>query len=162
MTAPSPQALDPVDRRLLALLQKNGRISFEELAREVQLSSVATMRRVRRLEESGVITGYAALVPPEQVGLGLTVYLNVRLDHHGAASRHPPMEQFRNAVQGWPEVADCLCLSGEMDYLLRVVVQDMAHYSRFLLETLLRHPGVLDCRSSFVLERLKTSPVVPV
>lgn len=154
--------LDTVDRRILRVLQVRGRISYEELAEQVQLSASAALRRVRRLEEAGVIAGYVALVPPERIGLGLTAYLNVRLEKHTESHRRNPMDLFRAAVQTWPEVVECASLTGEMDYLLRVVVHDMAHYSRFMTDTLLRHPSVQDCRTSFVMEQVKHAAALPV
>lgn len=154
--------LDAIDRRILLALQAQGRMTFDELAEQVRLSPSATLRRVRRLEESGVIRGYAAIVPPERVGLGLTAYLNVRLEKHTESHKRNPMDLFRAAVQAWPEVVECVALTGEMDYLLRVVVEDMAHYSRFVLDTLLKHPSVQDCKTSFVLDRVKASGPTPV
>ncbi len=154
--------LDNTDRRLLAALQANGRATFDELAERVSLSPSATLRRVRRLEESGVISGYAALVQPERVGLTLTAYLNVRLEKHADSHKRSPMDAFRASVQNWPEVVECYSLTGEMDYLLRVVVRDMAHYSRFVLDTLLKHPSVQDCKTSFVLDRVKRTTALPL
>jgi Lrp/AsnC family leucine-responsive transcriptional regulator len=154
--------LDAVDRRILRALQANGRATYDELAAQVNLSASATLRRVKRLEESGVISAYVALVCPERVGLGMTAYINVRLEKHAEVHKRSPMDLFRAAVQTWPEVVECAALTGEMDYLLRVVVQDMAHYSRFIMETLLRHPSVEDCKSSFVLDRLKNTTALPV
>jgi Lrp/AsnC family leucine-responsive transcriptional regulator len=159
---PSDILLDAIDRRILAALQAQGRMTFDELAEQVRLSPSATLRRVRRLEDSGVIRGYAAIVPPERVGLGLTAYLNVRLEKHTESHKRNPMDLFRAAVQAWPEVVECVALTGEMDYLLRVVVEDMAHYSRFVLDTLLKHPSVQDCKTSFVLDRVKASGPTPV
>jgi Lrp/AsnC family transcriptional regulator, leucine-responsive regulatory protein len=159
---PSDILLDAIDRRILAALQAQGRMTFDELAEQVRLSPSATLRRVRRLEDSGVIHGYAAIVPPERVGLGLTAYLNVRLEKHTESHKRNPMDLFRAAVQAWPEVVECVALTGEMDYLLRVVVEDMAHYSRFVLDTLLKHPSVQDCKTSFVLDRVKASGPTPV
>jgi Lrp/AsnC family transcriptional regulator, leucine-responsive regulatory protein len=159
---PSDILLDAIDRRILATLQAQGRMTFDELAEQVRLSPSATLRRVRRLEDSGVIRGYAAIVPPERVGLGLTAYLNVRLEKHTESHKRNPMDLFRAAVQAWPEVVECVALTGEMDYLLRVVVEDMAHYSRFVLDTLLKHPSVQDCKTSFVLDRVKASGPTPV
>src|SRR6188472_3651008 len=127
--------LDAIDRRILRALQADGRITYDVLAAQVSLSPSAALRRVKRLEESGVIAGYVALVPPERVGLGLTAYLNVRLEKHSEVHKRNPMDLFRAAVQTWPEVVECVALTGEMDYLLRVVVQDMAHYARFVMET---------------------------
>jgi Lrp/AsnC family transcriptional regulator, leucine-responsive regulatory protein len=154
--------LDPIDRRILQALQADGRLTFDELAGRVGLSPSAVLRRVRRLEEMTVISGYVALVKPEAVGLGLTAYLNVRLEKHSEAHKRNPMDLFKAAVQAWPEVVECASLTGEMDYLLRVVVTDMAHYARFISDTLLRHPSVQDCKSSFVLERIKGTTAMPV
>ncbi len=156
------QQLDAIDRRILRALQADGRMIYDALAAQVSLSPSATLRRVKRLEESGVIAGYVALVSPERVGLGLTAYLNVRLEKHSEVHKRTPMDLFRAAVQTWPEVVECAALTGEMDFLLRVVVQDMAHYSRFIMDTLLKHPSVEDCKTSFVLDRVKNTTAVPV
>jgi len=158
----TPFDLDPIDRRILQALQADGRLTFDELAGRVGLSASAVLRRVRRLEDAQVISGYVALVRPEAVGLGLTAYLNVRLEKHTEAHKRNPMDLFKAAVQAWPEVVECVSLTGEMDYLLRVVVTDMAHYARFIGDTLLRHPSVQDCKSSFVLERIKGTTAMPV
>lgn len=154
--------LDAIDRRILHALQADGRMNYEHLAAAVNLSPSATLRRVKRLEEGRIIAGYVALVAPEAVGLGLTAYLNVRLEKRSALHKRTPIEQFRAAVQAWPEVVECAALSGEMDYLLRVVVRDMAHYSRFVMDTLLEHPSVQDCRTSFVLDRVKHTTALPL
>ena len=154
--------LDAVDRRILRALQVDGRATYDVLAGQVSLSPSATLRRVKRLEESGVIKGYVALVSPEHVGLGLTAYLNVRLEKNSEVHKRNPMDLFRAAVQAWPEVVECAALTGEMDFLLRVMVQDMAHYSRFIMDTLLKHPSVEDCKTSFVLDRVKNTTAVPV
>ena len=103
-----------------------------------------------------------AQTQPEAVGLGLTAYLNVRLEKHTESHKRNPMDLFRASVQTWPEVVECASLTGEMDYLLRVVVADMAHYSRFIMDTLLKHPSVQDCKTSFVLDRVKATTAVPV
>lgn len=158
----APVVLDAIDRRLLRALQANGRATYDQLAAEVQLSPSAALRRVKRLEEAGAIAGYVAIVPPERVGLGLTAYINVRLEKHSQSHKRHPMDAFKAAVQAWPEVADCVALTGEMDYLLRVVVEDMAHYSRFVMDTLLQHPSVQDCKTSFVMERVKGGGATPV
>jgi Lrp/AsnC family transcriptional regulator, leucine-responsive regulatory protein len=154
--------LDAVDRRILQALQKDGRRTYEVLAEHVGLSSSAVLRRVKRLEESGVVLGYVALLAAERVGLPLTASLNVRLEKHTERHKRNPMDLFRAAVQAWPEVVECSALTGEMDYLLRVVVQDMAHYSRFVMDTLLKHPSVQDCKTSFVLDRVKNTTALPV
>jgi Lrp/AsnC family leucine-responsive transcriptional regulator len=153
--------LDPMDRRILRVLQASGRCTYDELALQVGLSSSAALRRVKRLEETGVIAGYVALIAPERVGLGLTAYINVRLEKHTEHHKRNPMDQFAASVQAWPEVAECSALTGEMDFLLRVV-RDMAHYSRFIMESLLKHPSVQDCKTSFVLQRVKGTTALAV
>jgi Lrp/AsnC family leucine-responsive transcriptional regulator len=155
-------ALDKLDKGILRLLQENGRETYDVIGERVGLSSSAVLRRVKRLEEAGVIDHYVALVRPEAVGLGLTAYLNVRLEKHTERHKRNPMDLFRASVQTWPEVVECASLTGDMDYLLRVVVQDMAHYSRFIMDTLLKHPSVQDCKTSFVLDRVKATTAVPL
>jgi Lrp/AsnC family transcriptional regulator, leucine-responsive regulatory protein len=154
--------LDTIDRRILRALQADGRLTYDALAAEAGLSSSAVLRRVRRLEEAGVIAAYVALVAPERIGLGLTAYINVRLEKQTDNPLRNPRDLFRAAVQTWPEVVECAALTGEMDYLLRVLVQDMQHYARFISDTLLMHPSVQDCKTSFVLERLKNTTAMPV
>ena len=156
------EALDKLDKLILRSLQADGRATYEQIAEQVSLSPSAVLRRVKRLEESGVIDRYVALVKPEAVGLGLTAYINVRLEKHTESHKRNPMDLFRASVQTWPEVVECAALTGEMDYLLRVVVADMGHYSRFIMDTLLKHPSVQDCKTSFVLDRVKTTTAVPV
>ena len=156
------EALDRLDRQILRSLQEDGRATYEQLAEQVGLSASAVLRRVKRLEEARVIDRYVALVKPEVVGWGLTAYLNVRLEKHTETHKRNPMDVFRASVQVWPEVVECVALTGDMDYLLRVVVADMAHYSRFIMDTLLKHPSVQDCKTSFVLDRVKTTTAIPV
>lgn len=152
--------IDAIDQRILQALQANGRATYDELAQAVGLSASAVLRRVKRLEEAGVIAGYVALVDPGRVGLPLTAYISVRLAKT-SASRNP-IDEFAAAVQTWPEVVECAALTGEMDYLLRVLVRDMAHHSRFIMDQLLRHPSVMDCKTSFQLRRLKATTAVPL
>ena len=154
--------LDAIDRRILRVLQADGRITYDELAEKVSLSPSATLRRVKHIERSGVIAGYVALVDPQRIGLGMTAYINVRLEKHSERHKRNPMDLFRAAVQAWPEVVECVSLTGEMDYLLRVVVADMADYARFVMDTLLKHPSVQDCKTSFVLDRVKGTTALPV
>ena len=158
----SEHALDKLDKSILRALQQNGRETYDVVGEQVGLSPSAVLRRVKRLEEAGVIDRYVALVKPEAVGLGLTAYINVRLEKHTESHKRNPMDVFRAAVQTWPEVVECAALTGEMDYLLRVVVEDMGHYSRFIMDTLLKHPSVQDCKTSFVLDRVKTTTAMPL
>ncbi|CAM4145719.1 MAG: Lrp/AsnC family transcriptional regulator [Comamonas sp.] len=154
--------IDKLDKAILRRLQANGRETYDVIGEQVGLSPSAVLRRVKRLEEGGVIDRYVALVQPESVGLGLTAYLNVRLEKYTETSKRNPMDVFRASVQTWPEVVECVSLTGEMDYLLRVVVADMQHYSRFIMDTLLKHPSVQDCKTSFVMDRVKVTTAVPL
>lgn len=155
-------ALDKLDREILRRLQVDGRITYDDLGAAIGLSASAVLRRVRRLESAGVIERYAVLLAAPAVGLGLTAYLNVRLEKHTEHHKRNPMDAFAAAVQAWPEVVECAALTGDMDFLLRVVVADMAHYSRFIMDTLLKHPSVQDCKTSFVLRAVKATTALPV
>ena len=154
--------IDKLDKAILRRLQANGRETYDVIGEQVGLSPSAVLRRVKRLEENGVIDRYVALVQPETVGLGLTAYINVRLEKYTETSKRNPMDVFRASVQTWPEVVECVSLTGEMDYLLRVVLADMQHYSRFIMDTLLKHPSVQDCKTSFVMDRVKVTTAVPL
>lgn len=150
--------LDRTDRRILELLQKEGRITNSELATRVNLSPSPCLRRVKALEQSGVIRQYVALVDPRKVGLGLLAYVTVKLEKKGKM----PSEQFVRAIESWKEVIACYSMTGDMDYLLRVNVEDLDHYSRFVMEKLLKLPSVLDVKSNFVLERVKDTTAIPL
>lgn len=152
--------LDSIDRRIIGALQAQGRLSYEELGQQVGLSASAALRRVRRLEEAGVLAGYVALVSARLVGLNLTAYIQVRLSKPAGNDKRSPLDLFAVAVQGWQEVLECTALTGEMDLLLKVVVVDMDHFSRFIMDTLLKHPSVQDCKSSFVMKPLKSAPTL--
>lgn len=156
------ETLDKLDKLILSNLQANGRATYDQLAQTVALSSSAVLRRVKRLEESGVIDRYVALLKPEAVGLGLMAHINVKLEKVTESHKLHPRDLFRASVQTWPQVLECDALSGEMDYFLRVLVRDMNAYSHFVMETLLKHPSVQDCRTSFVLERVKATTTLPL
>lgn len=150
--------LDRTDRKILDQLQKDGRLTNLELANKVALSPSPCLRRVRALEEAGVIKQYVALLDPLEVGLGLLAYVNVKLEKRGKM----PIDAFSKAVLEWPEVVACYSMTGDMDYLLRVHVEDLEHYSRFVMDHLLKQPGVIDVRSNFVLERIKDTTALPL
>ena len=150
--------LTRTDRKLLEILQSDGRLTNLELAGRVNLSASACLRRVRALEEAGVIRRYAAILEPAQVGLGLLAYVTVKLEKRGRM----PTDAFVQAVQDWPEVVACHAMTGDMDYLLRVHVEDLEHFSRFVMDSLLKHPGVLDVKSSFVLQAVKETTALPL
>ncbi|GAA5235955.1 Lrp/AsnC family transcriptional regulator [Verticiella sediminum] len=151
--------LDRTDWRILAELQRDCRLTNQELAGRVALSPSPCLRRVKRLEAAGVIRQYVALVDAQKVGFGLAAYIEVRLQKQLTDS-YAPLEEFARAVQRWPEVAACYATTGDMDYLLRVQVEDLAHFSRFALDTLMQHPSVVDIRSSFVLKTIKETTAV--
>jgi Lrp/AsnC family leucine-responsive transcriptional regulator len=150
--------LDATDIAALTVLQREGRISNAELAERIGLSASACLRRVQRLEAGGVIAGYAALIDAKQVGLGLEAFVRVQLRDHSSAV----VDGFVSRVQLWDEVVTCHALTGEMDYLLHVMVEDLEHFSRFLLDRLLNDAGVTDVNSSFVLREIKTRRSLPL
>ncbi|MDY0309190.1 MAG: Lrp/AsnC family transcriptional regulator [Castellaniella sp.] len=152
--------LDRTDRLILMHLQRDGRISNQDLAQRVALSPSPCLRRVKRLEEQGYIRRYVALADPEKLGLGLLAYIFVRLDK-SHRTEHGAMSAFASDVQNWPEVVQCYAMSGDMDYLLRVQVRDLAAFSRFAMDTLMRHPAVVDIRSSFALQSIKETTELP-
>ena len=150
--------MDKTDIALLAELQRNGRISNTELAEKVRLSPSACLRRVQKLEADGVIAGYMAQLDPIRLGLGLQAFVRVQLEKHGSAE----VQHFVERVQSWNEVVACHALTGEMDYLLHIVVSDLEHFSRFLLDNLLNETGVADVNSSFVLRTVKQTRALPL
>ena len=151
-------SLDRIDLQLLSLLQRDGRATNADIAIQVNLSASACLRRVQRLEASGVIQGYAALVDPKRVGLGLQAFVRVQLEKHGQHG----LDRFIEGVDSWDEVVACHALTGDMDYLLQVVVQDLEHFSRFLLDKLINATGVADVNSSFVLRTVKQGAALPL
>ena len=154
--------LDRIDLLLLAELQRDGRQTNAELAERVHLSPSACLRRVQRLEREGVLAGYRAVVDPERLGLGLQAFVRVQLARHDAES----VAAFAERVDSWEEVVACHALTGDMDYLLHVVVRDLEGFSRFLLDRLLNTPpqgaGVADVNSSFVLRTVKAFRGLPL
>jgi Lrp/AsnC family transcriptional regulator, leucine-responsive regulatory protein len=150
--------INRTDRKLLEILQRDGHLTNLELAERVSLSPSACLRRVRALEKAGVIRRYVALVDARKVGLALTAFVNVKFEKRGRM----PTDAFAKAVRDWPEVLGCHSLTGDMDYVLRVQVEDLDHFSRFVMDSLLKHPGVLDVKSSFVLEEVKETTALPL
>ena len=153
-----PERLDAIDRRLLAALQENGRLSATELAERVGLTTSPCLRRLRLLEQAGVIRGYAALVDQEKVGLPVSVFVSIKLERQ----REEALERFERAVRDCPEVVECYLMTGPRDYLLRVVAKDLSAYERFLKETLTRVEGVASIESSFALAQVKFSNALPL
>ena len=150
--------LDAIDRRILRALQRDGRLSNVQLAEAIGLSPSPCLRRVRLLEEAGVIRRYGADLDRDQVGLGLTVFVGIKVERH----HEEQAEAFRRAVVDLPEVISVHLVSGEADFLLQVVVPDLRAYEHFLTGTLLKLPGVSDIRSNFAISTLKESAPLPL
>ncbi len=151
--------LDRYDRRILELLQQEGRLTNQELAERIGLSPSPCLRRVRALEEAGIITGYRAVLDPRPLGLSLVALIHISMD------RHTP-ERFANfeaTVAGLPEVLECLLITGQdADYQLKVIVRDMEAYQALLLDQITRIEGVSGVHSSFVLRRVVDKTALPL
>jgi len=154
----SPTTLDAIDRRILRALQRDGRLPVVALAEAVGLSPTPCQRRVKRLEEEGVIARYTAVLDPRHLGLPLQAFVMVALESHA----EEVVARFHKALAERPEVLAAYAMSGEMDYLLHVLAADFEAYGEFAMKALLRMPGVKETRSSFVLATLKPPGEVPV
>lgn len=151
--------LDRYDRQILTLLQEDGRISNQDLADRIGLSPSPCLRRVRALEEAGIITGYRALLDAKALGLSLMALIHVSMDQHTPER----FEGLEAAIRDIPEVMECLLITGQSaDYQLKVVVKDMDAYQELLLNRITRIPGVTGVHSSFVLRRVVERKGVPV
>ncbi|HUO92966.1 MAG TPA: Lrp/AsnC family transcriptional regulator [Rhizomicrobium sp.] len=152
------EPLDDIDRRILTVLQEDGRVSLADLATRVGLSSSPCLRRIRRLERSGVIARYVAVLDQSKVGLPVSVFVSIKLE----SQRVEALERFKKAIAKWPEVLECYLMTGPRDYLLRIVAADLEAYERFLKQKLTRVDGVSSIESSFALEQAKYSHVLPI
>ena len=154
-----PQKLDPFDLKILAELQRDGGLSNQEIAERVGLSASPCSRRIRQLEEGGIIRERVVRLDPRAVGLDLTVLIHIRMD------RHTPerFEQFESAVRALPEVQECFLITGqEADYQLKIAVPSMEEYQRFLLTKITRIEGVIGVHSSFVLRKAIDTTALPL
>lgn len=150
--------LDEVDLQILALLQGDGRITNADLAKAVSLSPPSVLQRVRALEKAGLIRGYHAILDHERLGLRITAFVQITLALH----QDMAIERFRRAVQDVPEILECHHVSGDYDFLLKVVVRDMKAYEAFVREKLSRIKGVGQIRTSFVMGTPKHTTEVPM
>ncbi|AOO79716.1 Lrp/AsnC family transcriptional regulator [Bosea vaviloviae] len=150
--------LDQIDRRILAALQANGRISNLELAEQVGLSPTPCSRRIKRLEETGVIEGYAARISPAALGFGICVMVSVRL----AKQSPDAASQFLTAIQGRPEITECLLVTGNVDYLLRVWVKDIEALRSFITAALQSIPCVAETSTMVILEATTSNRLLSV
>lgn len=150
--------LDAIDRKILAALQADSRITMQELAEKVGLSISPCHRRVKLLEQRGVISGYMALVDQRAVGLPVSVFISIKL----VRQKEEDLDRFARAISKWDEVLECYLMTGNRDYLLRVVAADLASYEAFLKNKLTRLDGVASIESSFALSQVKYSIALPV
>ena len=153
-----PYTLYNTDRRILRVIQEEARVSNSELAERVGLSPSPCWRRVRTLEENGVIERYVTLVNAKAVGLPINVFATVTLEKQAESA----LELFEKAVKKRPEVMECNLMTGEFDYLLRVVVPDLAAYERFLMDHLTRIKGIASIKSSFSLKQVSYKTALPL
>jgi len=150
--------LDETDIEILKELQKDGRMSNSDLAERVGLSPTPCLRRLRRLESEGYIQGYSVNLDRTKVGLGLTVFVGVKVSR----AHDVEANAFVKSVMGLPEVVSCHLVSGEMDFLLQVVVPNLEAYEHLLLGTLLKLPSVQDVRSNFAIRMFKSATALPL
>lgn len=152
------ERLDKVDVEILSILQEDGRLTIGELASRVSLSSTPVFERLRRLESSGYIKKYVALLNADKINHGFAVYCNVKLGRINAEIHHG----FAQAIRQHPEVTECYNISGDYDYLLKIQVRDMKEYQSFLVDKLGRIEGVVSMQSVFVMDEIKHSYALPV
>jgi Lrp/AsnC family leucine-responsive transcriptional regulator len=152
------EKLGKIDRNILRILQRDGRISYTDLAREVGLSVTPCIERVKRLERNGYILGYAAQVCPERLNASLVVFVQIRLNHTSQKN----FEEFRRSVMDLENIQSCFLVSGNYDYLLKARVADMAAYRELLGHRILKLPAVQESTSYVVMEELKETMEVPI
>jgi len=157
MSTPQP-AIDATDRRILDILQRDAKLTNVELAARVHLSPSPCLARVRALERDGIIQRYVTLLDPLRLGKAVSVFIQVRLEQQVERT----LKNFEAAVASWPEVMECYLMTGDSDYLLRVVVADIPALERFILDRLTTIKGVANIRSSFALKQVKYETALPL
>ena len=150
--------MDKIDRKILQELQEDTTLSLAELAEKINLSPTPCWKRIKRLESDGYIIGRVALVDPDKVGLGVSVFVHIKTRHHNSDW----LESFHQTVIDYPEVAECYRMSGEYDYLLRVVVKDIQSFDRFYKTLVNSVDGLSDVTSSFAMEQMKYTTALPL
>ncbi len=151
-------SLDPIDRKILDLLQHEAGINAAAIGERIGLSQSACWRRIQRLREEGVFRDHPVILDREKVGLTTMVFAHVKLTSHGRSN----LSAFADAVRAYPEVMDCYVLLGNTDFLLRIVAEDIKAYERFFFEELSQLPGIQEVTSSIVLSDIKHSTALPV
>jgi Lrp/AsnC family transcriptional regulator, leucine-responsive regulatory protein len=154
----SVAGLDAIDRKILAALQRDGRLTNQELADRVGLSPSPCLRRVKLLETRGILSGYVALVDPTVIGLDITAFVRVALERQDAQG----LDEFERIVARSPEVLECYLMTGEADYQLRVVARSLADYEAFLRNKLTKIPGVAKIQSSFAFRPVVYRTALPI
>lgn len=150
--------LDPTDRRILGFLQTEAGIKANEIGERIGLSQSACWRRIQRLRDEGVIKDQPAILDREKVGLSTMVFAQVKLTSHGRSN----LTDFAGAVRQYPEVLDCYVVLGNVDFLLRIVAEDIKDYERFMYEKLSQLPGVQEVNSSIALSEIKHTTILPI
>ena len=150
--------LSDVDRRILRAMQADGRMTIQAIADRVGLSASPCLRRIRRMEQVGIITAYSVTLDQKAIGLPVSVFVSIKLERQRAEE----LDRFGEAIADWPEVMECYLMTGQFDYLLRVVCADLAAYEGFIREKLTRVDGVSSIESSFALGQVKYSRVLPI
>lgn len=154
---PIPQ-LDAIDIKIIRALQSDGKMTIGDLAEQVGLSASPCARRVRILEQAGIIKGYSAVIDQTKVGLPISAFASIKLERQ----REEDLDRFAQAVAKWPEVVDCYLMTGQRDYLMRIVARDLEAYEQFLKQKLTRLDGVASIETSFALGQVKRSEVLPI
>lgn len=149
--------VDAIDRKIVAALMENGRLTNQELSERVGLSPSPCLRRVRNLEEAGIIKGYTAIIDQERYGLPINVFVSIRLERQTDAA----LKAFERGIEAMDEVVECYLMTGNRDYLLRVVSDSLKSYERFVREVLSALPGVASIESSFAFSQVKRHPRLP-
>jgi Lrp/AsnC family transcriptional regulator, leucine-responsive regulatory protein len=150
--------IDSIDRKIIAAIQIDGKITAQELANRVGLSASPCARRLRLLEEAGIIKGYTAVIDQKKAGLPISAFASIKLERQ----REEDLDRFAQAVTRWPEVVDCYLMTGQRDYLMRIVVRDLEAYERFIKEKLTRLKGIASIETSFALDQVKRSEALPL
>jgi Lrp/AsnC family leucine-responsive transcriptional regulator len=154
----SKNELSAIDRKILRALQEDGRMTIQAIADGVGLSASPCLRRIRQMERAGIIAGYSATVDQKAVGLPVSVFISIKLERQRARE----LDAFAAAIGEWPEVMECYLMTGQFDFLLRVVCADLEAYEHFLRERLTQVEGVASIESSFSLGQVKHSRVLPL
>ena len=150
--------IDAIDKKIILALQADGKITVAELAERVGLSPSPCARRVRLLEEAGIVKGYSAVIDQSKVGLPISAFASIKLERQSEEN----LDRFGEAVSRWPEVVDCYLMTGQRDYLMRIVARDLESYERFLKQKLTRLEGVASIETSFALAQIKRSEALPI